>query len=486
MDALADLLAADAPTRMFSGDHTLWAPDPTEITNRLGWLSEPQRMVGEITALQHFVDDVRGAGIDRVLWCGMGGSSLFPELLATSALTAQDAPAMLVLDSSHPTAVLRAHEFAAQAPTLVVVASKSGGTIETRSHLDYLWDALPGGDHFAAVTDAGSALDSLASERAFRGVFHANPNIGGRFSALSHFGLVAAALLGVDLAALLAGATTMLERCRTNEATNPGLALGALMGAGALVGRDKVVLDCDPAFAAWLEQLVAESTGKHGVGILPVPGGTVDADGPDRLRVSYDHGGELDLGPDAGGDLRADARVLGGELVRWEVATALAGAVLRINPFDQPDVEAAKRAAGQILDGTPATIPLRSLEEALAGAGPGGYVTLQAFVDPAGPTATVLGAARIALRDRTGAAATAAVGPRYLHSTGQLHKGGPHTGWNVQCLDTDLPVVPVPGRSFGFAELLGAQAAGDFAALEGARQRVARVTPEALQTAVAR
>ena len=190
MDALAELLDADAPARMFAADHTLWAPEPTEITNRLGWLSEPDRMRHEITALHQFVHDVRSAGIDQVLWCGMGGSSLFPELLAGSALPSADAPRMVVLDSSHPAAVLRAHEFARSAPTLVVVASKSGGTIETRSHLDYLWHHLPGGDHFAAVTDAGSALDALAHEQGFRSVFHANPNIGGRFSALSHFGQI--------------------------------------------------------------------------------------------------------------------------------------------------------------------------------------------------------------------------------------------------------------------------------------------------------
>ncbi len=483
MDAVADLIANDAPTRLFTADHTLWSPDPTEITNRLGWLDEPVRMRSELDTLARFVDTVRSDGIEQVLWCGMGGSSLFPELLSTSSLPAPDAPAMSVLDSSHPAAVLRAHDFASAAPTLVVIASKSGGTIETRSHLEYLWHHAPDPNRFAVVTDAGSALDSLATERGFRGVFHANPNIGGRFSALSHFGIVAAALLGVDVAAMLDGATAMLERCRVMAADNPGVVLGALLGGAALGGRDKAVLDCNPAFGAWLEQLIAESTGKHGVGILPVPGDATDAEGSDRLRVSYGRGGDLDLGPDAGLDIADDARTLGHEIIRWEVATAFAGALLRINPFDQPDVEAAKRAAGQVLEHGPVELPVVDLDTALHDAGPGRYVTIQAFVDPAGPVATRLESIRRTLRDRTGSAATAAVGPRYLHSTGQLHKGGPATAVCVQCLDPDLPEVPIPGRAFGFAELLAAQAAGDHAALVAAGHRVARVATTELVSA---
>ena len=256
---------------------------------------------------------------------------------------------------------------------------------------------------------------------------------------------------------------------------NPGLQLGALLGGSARDGRDKAVLDAPAAFAQWLEQLIAESTGKHDKGILPVPGDVADADGPDRLRVSYGRGGDLDLGA---ADVTSDAAALGREVMRWEIATALAGAVLQINPFDQPDVEAAKKAASKVLAEGPGDIATVALTDALASAGPGRYVALQAFVDPDGPVARSLGDRRIAVRDRTGAAATAAIGPRYLHSTGQLHKGGPPSGTFVQMLDADLPHLAIPGRDYGFHDLITAQAAGDYATLSARGRAVARVATD--------
>ncbi len=372
----------------------------------------------------------------------MGGSSLFPELLAGSGLVAPGAPSFTVLDTSHPAAVQRAAEAAEHASPLYVFASKSGGTIETRSQLDFFWERCGDPARFAVVTDPGSALDRLATERNFAAVHHATPTIGGRYSALSHFGIVAASLLGVDVRAMLDAARAMADECRPDTAGNPGLQLGALLGGNARNGRDKAVLDAPSAFAQWLEQLIAESTGKHGKGILPVPGGVADADGPDRVRVSYGRGGDLDLGPV---DVTSDAAALGREVMRWEIATALAGALLAINPFDQPDVEAAKQAASKVLADGPGDIPTVPLDEALAGAGPGRYVALQAFVDPDGPVAASLADRRAGARDRTGAAATAALGPRYLHSTGQLHKGGPPSGVFVQMLDRDLPHLRDPG-----------------------------------------
>jgi transaldolase/glucose-6-phosphate isomerase len=471
VDHAEELLAQRAPSRLFAHDHTLWSPDPTELANRMGWTDEPTRVRADADRLQAFADAAADDGIDHVVWCGMGGSSLFPELLATSSLVASGAPSMRVVDTSHPAAVQRAAVEARERNTLYAFASKSGGTVETRSHLEYFWQQSGEPSRFVAITDPGSALDALATERGFRGIFHANPEIGGRYSALSHFGVVAAAMLGIDLDALLGGAEAMAGECAADTASNPGLVLAACIGA-AREGRDKAVLDCDAAFGAWLEQLIAESTGKHDTGIVPVPGAVADADGPDRLRVSYGAGGDLDIGRDAP---TATAERLGGEVMRWEVATALAGALLHINPFDQPDVEAAKQAARRALDeGVHSPDPV-GIDDALATAAPGRYVALQAFVDPQGEVARNLDRLRVAVRDRTGAAVTAAVGPRYLHSTGQLHKGGPPSVVCVQVLDEDLPDVAVPGADYSFATLLVAQAAGDLAALQSRGRQAARV-----------
>jgi hypothetical protein len=472
MDAAAELIDEHAPSRLFAHDHTLWSPDPTEIADRLGWTDEPTRVRAQCDELRGFADAMADEGIDHIVWCGMGGSSLFPEVLASSELGEADAPTLHALDTSHPAAVARAAEIARERSSLYVFASKSGGTVETRSHLEYFWSSVGDPARFVAITDGGSALDQLATERGFRATFRANPEIGGRYSALSHFGMVAAALLGVDLDAMLLSASEIARQCAADALDNPGVVLAACIGGAARDARDKTVLDCDASFAAWLEQLIAESTGKHDTGIVPVPGDERDARGDDRVRVSYGRGGDLDLG---GGSPVASAERLGAEVMRWEVATALAGALLRINPFDQPDVEAAKVAARRALEtGVKEPEPV-TLDEALADAGPGRYVAIQAFVDPGGPIAARLDAARVAFRDRTGAAATAAVGPRYLHSTGQLHKGGPPSGVFVQVIDDELPEVDVPDASYSFGTLLRAQAAGDLAALHDRDRPAARV-----------
>ncbi len=472
MDSRNALTTSRAIARLFEGDYTLWSDSPVELSNRLGWLTEPRTMTAEINALEAFVESVHARKVDRVLWCGMGGSSLFPDLLAASSLSTENGLAFEVLDSSHPNAVRAAHSFASEGRALVVVASKSGGTIETRSHLEYLWSHLSGQVEFAAITDAGSALDANARSKRFLSVFNANPNIGGRFSALSHFGLVAAALLGVDIAAVLSGAVAMLDECSRAEGTNGGLELGTLLGTSALGGRDKLILECHPGFAAWLEQLIAESTGKHGKGILPVPGDATDATGSDRVRVSYGGGGDLDLGAIP---LMDNPASLGAEIIRWEIATALAGALLEINPFDQPDVEAAKIAATHALEGTPPDIARRTCADAIADLDGLSYITLQGFVDPRGTIAQHLEADRRVLRDATGRVVTGAVGPRYLHSTGQMHKGGPRSGCSLQILDDDLEPLAIPGRPFGFDDLLRAQADGDYQALRDAGHTVHRV-----------
>ena len=471
MNSTTELISDRAATRLFNGDYTLWSQSPDEIANRLDWLTEPRRMQAEIANLVEFANRAREDGCDRVVWCGMGGSSLFPELLATSRIIGADHPEFLVLDSSHPAAVQDAHAFASEGRALFVIASKSGATIETRSHLEYFWHHFGDPAQFAVVTDAGSALDSFANEHGFRHAFHANPNIGGRYSALSHFGLVAAGLLGIDVAALLQGAVAMLAECASDSPENPGLALGAAVGEWATTGRDKLILDCNPALAAWLEQLIAESTGKQHRGILPVPGDATDAIGADRVRVSYGRGGDIDLGPDA---TTRDASALGRELIRWEIATAIASVTIGINPFDQPDVEAAKLAAAKNLE-RPMTVGAISLEEAIAGVAAPHYVAVQAFVDPAGSVAEGLPSLRRKIRDSTGCATTATIGPRYLHSTGQFHKGGTDLGVFVQLVDTELEALAIPGRSFGFDDLLRAQAIGDANALVERGRKVARV-----------
>jgi transaldolase / glucose-6-phosphate isomerase len=493
-----ELRERKAVAKLSARDHTLWQDDPTEISNRLGWLDEPQRMQGETGTLLAFARDLEADGLDHVVWCGMGGSSLFPELLAATAgagaVQARPGPSFTVLDSSHPAAVARIAHTLPIDRTLFCFASKSGGTLETKSHLDYFSTLVARPSQLVAVTDAGSALDSRGREQGFRAVFNANPDIGGRYSALSHFGMLPAALLGLDLAAILRGGVQMVEQCL--EGDSPGSALAAALGAGVRTGRAKLTLAAWGPFGDWVEQLVAESTGKHGTGILPVvgePTAAPDGYGTDRLFVAYglDRALEtlgasgrpvLDLGRAA---IDSGGAALGREVVRWETAVALAGALLGINPFDQPDVEAAKHAAGTVLEQGLPDLPVTSVADALATVKPGDYVAIQAFVDPESTEIERFRSARVAIRDRLRVATTFAVGPRYLHSTGQLHKGGPPSGVFLQVLDAGGPDgadrdVEIPGRSFTFGDLVRAQAAGDYLALHERGRRVFRVRADDL------
>ena len=390
----------------------------------------------------------------------MGGSSLAPEVFRRVS----GAESFHVLDTTHPAAVRRLAESLDTERTLFLVSSKSGTTLETRSHLDFFWELTRGrGEFFVAVTDPGSELEALAGERGFRAVFQGEPTIGGRYSALSPFGIVPAALMGADVEELLAGAVAMAERCRTAE--SPGVGLGLALGAGWQDGRDKVVFANPHGFGLWLEQLLAESTGKQGKGLVPAPEN--DPDGPDRQAadVSLEHG-------------------LGAEFYRWEVAVAAAGAVLGINPFDQPNVQEAKDRTLDVLSGhgrglTPdmAAGDMAAVENLLAEARPPEYVAIQAFIDPAreGELAPLVKRARA-----TGCAVTVGLGPRYLHSTGQLHKGGPPTGRFVQVVDDPGDELPIPGREFGFRRLIHAQAEGDLAALAERGRPIVRVRLEDL------
>ncbi|MDQ3067108.1 MAG: glucose-6-phosphate isomerase [Actinomycetota bacterium] len=440
--------------RIWGYDASLWTDSGED--RWLGWLDVVTRVRLHTDELNAFAEAAIEQFHDCVL-LGMGGSSLAPEVLKRGF----GVESFHVLDTTHPEAIRRLERELDLEQTLFIASSKSGSTIETRSHLDYFWERTGGrGLQFVAITDPGSELDGLAHERGFRAVFPGEPEIGGRYSALSNFGMVAAALMGVDIERFLQVAAEMAIACH-HEVGNPGLDLGLQLGEGAQQGRDKVCIDeSATGFGLWAEQLLAESTGKHGKGLVPAPGESPD--GSDRQQV------ELDL---------VNPYDLAGEFFRWEFATAVAGHELGINPFDQPDVQAAKDRTNEVLAaGEPDVAPRGSLDELLAQAEAGrDYVCIQAFVDPAREDELQ------PLVDRahaTGCVVTSGLGPRYLHSTGQLHKGGPNSGLFVQVVDETGAEIPIPGRDFGFGRLIRSQAAGDLAALEERGRRVIRLRLE--------
>ena len=445
----------------------IWAHDASVWTGGdedrwLGWLDVVARIRPHVDELNAFAAGAREQ-FDHTVLLGMGGSSLAPEVLRR----AFEVESFHVLDTTHPAAIRRLEASLELERTLFVVSSKSGSTLETRSHLEYFWERTGGrGAQFVAITDPGSELERAATERGFRAVFAGEPEIGGRYSALSMFGIVPAALMGVDLGRFLERAEAMVEACRGEEG-NPGLELGLRLGEGWRDGRDKICIDeSTTGFGLWAEQLLAESTGKEGKGLIPAPGESPD--GPDRQR------GEL---------LLDDPYDLGAEFYRWELATAVAGHVLEIHPFDQPNVQAAKDKTNEVLAaGEPDVEPRGSLDELLAQAEDGDYVCVQAFIDPAREDEL---APLIERAHATGCVVTSGLGPRYLHSTGQLHKGGPNTGLFVQVLDEPLAdgtadELPIPGQDFGFARLIRSQAAGDLAALEEQGRRAIRLRLEDL------
>jgi hypothetical protein len=390
----------------------------------------------------------------------MGGSSLAPEVLRRTF----DVDWFHVLDTTHPRAIRALEEQLDVERTIFVASSKSGTTLETRSHTDYFWEKTgKRGDAFAAITDPGSDLERLARDRGFRAVFAGEPSIGGRYSALSPFGIVPAVLMGADASLLLERAQEMREACRSGEG-NPGYELGARLGEGWLDGRDKIcITDTAGGFGLWAEQLIAESTGKHGRGLVPAPGESPD--GADRQAA------EPEL---------PDAYALGAEFFRWEFAIAVAGACLEINPFDQPDVQAAKDKTSEVLatGKEPELEPDGSVEELLAQAHERDYVCVQAFVEPSSENDRRIEDLVARLRGESGLVVTHGYGPRYQHSTGQLHKGGPNTGLFLQLVDDQGDELPIPGKPFGFRRLIRAQAAGDFKTLKERDRRVARVRME--------
>ena len=515
--------------RIRQKDHTLWKPEPEEISNRLGWLDSPLMMMGRLSEIRTVVDNIRADGYAFALLFGMGGSSLAPEVFRRIFGAADGFPDLAVLDSTDPGAVLDRAGRLDLKRTLFIVSTKSGGTVETFSFLRYFYNLTAeqlgegeAGKHFIAITDPGSALAEIAAVHRFRHVFLNDPEIGGRYSALSFFGLFPAALIGVDVKCLLENAAAEMEsefsNCGTEE--RGGVFLGALLGELAKRGRDKLTLVFSPGIAAfgdWIEQLIAESTGKEGKGILPVvaePVGPPEVYGDDRvfvvLRTGEDrtHEEQLRILSAAGHpviDLHmADLYDLGGQCFFWEMATVAAGWQLMINPFNQPDVEAAKALArkmiaeykekgampeekpalkaqgisvyGDVISGTPGA----ALDEFLRQAGPGAYAAIHAYLRPCSETGEALARLRLRLRERFRIAVTVGYGPRFLHSTGQLHKGDGGRGFFIQLTADDPRDATIPDElgdaasALSFGVLKAAQAYGDRQALLDAGRRVLR------------
>ncbi len=486
--------------RLWAKDFTLWKPDPAEITNRLGWLTVHETMAAEAAGLKAFAVEVAADGYTHAVLLGMGGSSLAPEVLRETFGVAPGMLKLTVLDTTDPEQILGVDRSLDLAKTMFIVSSKSGGTLETRSHFDFFWERCAEladrPRHFVIVTDAGSALEKTATERKVRRVFQNPSEIGGRYSALSFFGLVPAALMGVDIDALLAAAREMSHACHPElaVATNPGAWLGAVMGEGALAGRDKVTLVLSPALATlgyWVEQLIAESTGKEGKGILPVEGEALGAPavyGSDRLFIAIGDDPKLAALEAAGHPVVrlpfSGPGQLGAEFFRWEFATAIAGQILEINAFDQPNVQEAKDATAKILAGDAPDVRTDSAAAALTAVHANDYIAITAYLPRNAATIAALDAVRLRLRDHYYVPVTVGFGPRFLHSTGQLHKGGANNGVFLQIVAESAVDVAIPGQRFTFGELQAAQAAGDLASLKAHGRRAARLSLEELQRLV--
>ncbi|HEV2749237.1 MAG TPA: bifunctional transaldolase/phosoglucose isomerase [Gemmatimonadales bacterium] len=497
---LAELGRADVPRRIWGRDPTVWKPDPNtpEIANRLGWLSVGEMMAQQVKTLATFADQVRSE-FDRVVLCGMGGSSLAPEVLWRTFGRPSGYPALLVLDSTDPRAVAAAGAGDELARTLFLISSKSGTTQETDCLYRYFWERTGGrGTQFVAITDPDTPLARLAVERQFRRTFVNPADIGGRYSALSYFGLVPAALIGIDVGLLLHRAHRAAEVAApvVPVGQNPAAWLGATLGEAALAGRNKATFVLSPgigSFGLWVEQLIAESTGKEGKGILPVadePLGAPEVYGRDRTFIALTLAGEENDASEQ--QLRAltaaghpvvrlvldDRYDLGQEFFRWEFATAVASAILRINAFDQPNVAESKQNTKDVLAGHEPAAPAATAAERdqfLSAIRPGDYLAIMAYLPPTPQNDGRLAALRVRLRDRLKVATTVGYGPRFLHSTGQLHKGGPPVGHFLQITERAEPDVPIPGESYTFGQLEMAQAEGDLRALRGRGRPAIRV-----------
>jgi glucose-6-phosphate isomerase/transaldolase/glucose-6-phosphate isomerase len=531
--SLAHLSKESIIPRVWQKDWTVWGEGPAEIANRLGWLTSPWDSADNFRAIRHFVRRTRGKGYRQVLLLGMGGSSLAPLVLGSAFPTPAGFLDLDILDSTDPAAVMAACRRFDPAKTLFIVASKSGTTAETCSFFNFFWNRSVASlgekgaaEHFAAITDPETPLEDLARRLGFPS-FAGDPEIGGRFSAISTFDLVPAALKGTRIERIAAAAGKMAERCResTDLKANPGAYLGTVLAVLASAGHDKATFLLPTrlwAFGLWLEQLIAESTGKKGKGILPIAGEAVGRPGvygADRLFIHI-----REKGSTAARAIANQLKVagfplltiswpsldgLGGQFFLWEFATAVTGHLLGINPFDQPDVESAKKKAKEILSAFRETgslpqrppairesglsvysdVPASSARECLRAfldrARPGDYIAVQAFLPPGGEMSSALADLQVRLRDFTRLATTVGYGPRYLHSTGQLHKGDRGNGLFIQLTAADKADIPIPDEpgsavsSVSFGLLKAAQAAGDFEALASAGRRIIRFHFEA-------
>jgi len=531
--ALESLERQDFAGRFWTKDATLWPGDGDEIRNRLGWLSVPTIMREAAEDIRNFADEIRRLQHTHIVLLGMGGSSLAPEVFNLTFASKMGFPDLLMLDSTDPGAVKRVLDRVNLPKTLFVVATKSGTTLETTSLYHYFRAQVESsrppkpGMQFVAITDPGTPLDKLAAEDGFRRTFLNPATIGGRYSALSYFGLVPAALIGVDVKSVVERAGNMLDACGPEVAPseNPGLRLGAALSAFAEAGRDKITLvfsDKLRSLGSWIEQLLAESLGKDGKGVVPVdaePLGAPAVYGDDRLFVSVllkgdsAHDAALNqLAAEGHPVIRLelnDVLELGGEFVRWEIATAAAAALFEVNPFDEPNVASAKEKTAELLARWRKTHRLPEWKAVAEENGmalmtgredkpdsfaeglrahfnqtqPGDYLAIQAYLTPTRDAGERLKEIRVLLRDRLRAATTVAYGPRYLHSTGQLHKGGKPNGIFLQITGDDPQEIVIPDAGYGFGTLKTAQALGDLQALSEAGRRVARVHLKGTQAA---
>ena len=505
--------------RIWDGDAGLWASGSEHIEvigKSLGWLHLPERMMPQLEMLREFAEDARSE-FDRVVLLGMGGSSLAPWCFWEVCGQKDGYPELHLLDSTVPSEVIAATDGVDLERCLFIVASKSGTTIETLSFFEYFWAQMleikgdDAGENFVIISDPGSPLIDAANEREVRAVFENWEDIGGRYSALSYFGMVPAALIGAPIEGMIESAREMAAACApgvpVNE--NPGAALGAFLGTCHEFGRDKLTLLTSPplwSFGDWVEQLLAESTGKQGMGIVPVVGECpleATAYGDDRL-FAYLHYGD-DRTHDRMTTESAESALplvtiavdepcmLGAEMFRWEFATAVAGAIMRINPFDQPNVQEAKDKTREVLDHYEETGELPDQgDEVVEGSlmhgnvrgavkhlidsiGPGDYFAIMAYLPRTDVVDEAIAKMRTEVAHSTGVATTAGYGPRFLHSTGQLHKGGPTSGVFLQITAEGGEQVEIPGAAYDFATLKDGQAAGDLAALQSRERRVIRV-----------
>jgi transaldolase/glucose-6-phosphate isomerase len=516
--------------RLWDGDATLWTGG--DESRWLGWLNVAGEQLDHTDELRELAAGARADGLESVLLLGMGGSSLAPEVLSETFGAPGNGPALHVLDSTDPAQVRAAEASVDLGRTLFVVSSKSGSTLEPNVLKRYFYararEALgdDAGGRFVAITDPGSALEREAQADGFRAVLYGRESIGGRYSALSNFGMAPGAVAGVDVVGMLERARAAAAACGADmpPGDNPGLVLGATLGVCALAGRDKLTLVASPAiadFGAWLEQLLAESTGKDGKGVIPVdaePLGTPDTYGEDRLFAYVRLGSDPDPGQDAAIDVLRDAghpvvRIdiaerldLGAQFFTWEFATAVAGALLGVNPFDQPDVEASKVRTRELTEEYEETGALPEEEPILEEAGlaafadernadalgvhssldallsahigrvdDGDYFALLPYIQRSDEHQQALQEIRAAIRDRTRAATCVGFGPRFLHSTGQAYKGGPNTGVFLQITCDDVVDLEIPGNGYTFGVVKAAQARGDLAVLSERGRRALRL-----------